>query len=70
MLHLPTVRVNVDQAVCGGHGNCVMIAAGVFEFLGDDDVVSVVTPEVPAGREDAVTRAQGACPNRAISTAS
>jgi ferredoxin len=60
------VKVSVDQTVCGGHGNCVMIAADVFEFLGDDDVVSVVAPQVPAEREEAVARAVGACPNRAL----
>jgi ferredoxin len=43
-----------------------MIAADVFEFLGDDDVVSVVAPQVPAEREEAVARAVGACPNRAL----
>jgi ferredoxin len=45
-----------------------MIAADVFAFLGDDDVVSVLTPQVPAEQEEAVVRAQGACPNRAITS--
>jgi ferredoxin len=68
VLDLPTVRVSVDQNVCGGHGNCVVIAPGVFEFAGDDDVVSVLLPDVPVDLEDAVARAQAACPNRAITT--
>lgn len=60
------MRATVDATACGGHGNCVLIAAGVFAFVGDDDVVSVVVPDVPDELQGAVDRARGACPNRAI----
>lgn len=68
MEDLPIATVTVDDSACGGHGNCVLIAAEVFSFVGDDDVVSVLNAEVPAHLSEAVERARGACPNRAIST--
>lgn len=60
------MKVTVDAAVCGGHGNCVVIAPAVFEFLGDDDTVTVRTSEVAEQDREAVRKAVGACPNQAI----
>jgi ferredoxin len=64
------MKVSVDGNACGGHGNCVVIAPEVFEFVGDDDSVTVLVAEVPVHLDDVVATAQASCPNRAIATIS
>ena len=59
------MKVTLDTDVCQGHGQCVMACPEVFEF--DDQGFSVLkTGDVPAEHEDAVTRAELSCPERAI----
>ncbi len=60
------MRVEVDGDVCGGHGDCVLAAPGVFDFEGDDDVVSVLQPEPPEKLWDACRDARDVCPTQAI----
>lgn len=59
----------MDKDVCGGHGECVVFAPEVFDFVGDDDVVSVLQPEPPAELQDKVRKACATCPTGAISLA-
>lgn len=61
------MRVSVDKDVCGGHGDCVMTAPDVFDFVGDDDIVSVLISEPPEKLWDSVREACEVCPTGAIS---
>jgi len=61
------MQVKVDQDVCGGHGDCVMTSPEVFDFAGDDDVVSVLITEPPENLWDSVREACEVCPTGAIS---
>ena len=61
------MRVHVDKDVCGGHGDCVMTSPEVFDFVGDDDVVSVLIGEPPEELHDSVREACEVCPTGAIS---
>jgi ferredoxin len=61
------VRVDVNKDVCGGHGDCVLVAPGVFDFGDDDDVVSVQIAEPPEDVWDKVREAVDLCPTQAIS---
>jgi ferredoxin len=58
--------VNVDQDLCGGHGECVVAAPKLFDFE-DDDVVSVIVPHPDDDeQQQAALRAEARCPNAAI----
>jgi ferredoxin len=59
-------HVAVDQRVCGGHGECVVSAPEVFDFLGDDVVVSVTTPTPGPDQYRPAMEARDRCPNAAI----
>ena len=61
------MRVSVDKGVCGGHGDCILTAPGVFDFEGDEDVVSVRQPEPPEALWEKVREAVQVCPTQAIS---
>ena len=61
------MRVRVDKDVCGGHGDCVMTAPELFDFVGDDDVVSVLIDEPPERLQDSAREACEVCPTGAIS---
>jgi ferredoxin len=61
------MRVSVDKDVCGGHGDCVMAAPDVFDFAGDDVVVSVLISEPPEKLHASVREACEVCPTGAIS---
>ena len=63
------MRVSVDKDVCGGHGDCVLTAPGVFDFGGDDDVVSVLVDDPPEAMHDRAREAARVCPTGAISVA-
>lgn len=59
------MKVYLDKSLCSGHGRCYELAEAVFT---DDEfghaVLACVT--VPLGQEEAVRRAEGNCPERAI----
>lgn len=59
------MRVVVDHDVCEANGVCEGIAPDVFR-LGEDDVLEIVQPDVPAGLEDAVREAELRCPKAAL----
>ena len=60
------LKVVVDMNVCQDHGQCVFAAPEVF---GADDYgtsVLLIEGDVPAALEAKVRRAEGNCPERAI----
>lgn len=59
------MKATVDEDRCRGHAVCCVVCPEVFD-LSDDGYAVVQTPEVPAGFEDAVRKAAGGCPERAI----
>jgi ferredoxin len=58
------MKVHVDMNLCQSHGECVVVAADVFE-LGDDDVLRWKT-EVSDDRRADMAAAADACPMMAI----
>jgi ferredoxin len=59
-------HVEVDQLRCGGHGECILAAPDMFDFVDDGDVVSVVVATPPADEYEAARDAELRCPNSAI----
>jgi ferredoxin len=59
------MRVQIDPAMCQGHGQCVLHCPEVFGF--DEQGFALVENEqVPPEHEQAVARAEQSCPERAI----
>ena len=63
------MRVQIDPALCQGHGRCYDLAPDLFGE--DDDGYSTLTPltadgRVPSGREDDARLAAANCPESAI----
>jgi ferredoxin len=56
-------RVEVDQEMCIGSGNCVEVAKGVFQ-LNDEDKAEVVDPT--AQDIETLRKAEEQCPVAAI----
>jgi ferredoxin len=59
------VRVSVDQDVCCGAGQCVLLVPEVFDQR-DDGVVVLLDPAPPEERRTAVREAAAVCPSGAI----
>ena len=59
-------HVAVDDLRCGGHGECMLAAPGVFGFDGESDVVSVLVSELTTDEAEAARSAESRCPNSAI----
>jgi ferredoxin len=60
------VRVEVDFGLCESNGVCMGIIPEVFQ-LGDDDMLTVLQPEVTPETEERVREAVRQCPRQAIS---
>lgn len=60
---MPEPRVEVDQQMCIGSGNCVEVAKGVFQ-LNDEDKAEVVDPT--AQDIETLRKAEEQCPVAAI----
>ncbi len=60
------MRIEVDWDLCESNAVCMGIAPDVFE-LGDDDMLTVLQPEVTPENEDLVREAVRQCPRQAIS---
>jgi ferredoxin len=60
------VRVSIDGTRCGAHGDCVFAAPEVFDFHGDEDVVSVLCDEPGEALWAKVEDAARVCPTSAI----
>lgn len=61
-----TMRVSVDMSRCTGHQMCAIAAPDVF---GSDDygnVALLIEGEIPTELQAATRRAEGNCPERAI----
>jgi ferredoxin len=54
-----TFAVNIDEAACAAHGDCVEVAPEVFAL---DDVATVIG----TGPDDLLLAAAEACPSAAI----
>jgi ferredoxin len=59
-----TMQIDVDRDVCEIHAQCVFAAPEVFELDEDDELVYDPAPD--ARHDDAVRRAELACPVQAI----
>jgi ferredoxin len=60
------MRIEVDWGLCESNGVCMGIIPEVFQ-LGDDDMLSVLQPEVTRENESQVREAVRQCPRQAIS---
>lgn len=60
------MKVDVDWDLCESNAVCMGIAPAVFE-LGDDDMLTILQPEVAPENEDLVRDAVRQCPRQAIS---
>lgn len=61
------MKVSVDQERCCGAGNCVMLAADVFDQRDEDGIVDLLDTAPPAELHDVVRDAAERCPAGAIS---
>ncbi|MEX5256839.1 ferredoxin [Kocuria arenosa] len=60
------MRIRADRSVCIGSGNCVLVAADLFDQ--DEDAVVVLLTDTPsAAQEDAAREAVNRCPSGALS---
>lgn len=60
------MRVEVDFGLCESNGVCMGIIPEVFH-LGDDDMLTVLQPEITPENESRVRDAVRQCPRQAIS---
>ncbi|KZS70544.1 ferredoxin [Mycobacterium kansasii] len=60
------MKVDVDWDLCESNGVCMGIVPEVFQ-LGDDDMLTVLQPEVAPDNEELVRDAVRQCPRQAIS---
>lgn len=60
------MKINVDYALCEGHGQCLMAAPDVFDLPDGSDQVVVLNPDPPAPHHAAVLRAAAMCPAQAL----
>jgi ferredoxin len=60
------MRIEVDWDLCESNGVCMGIIPEVFQ-LGDDDMLSVLQPDVTPENESLVREAVRQCPRQAIS---
>ena len=60
------MKIDVDWGLCESNGVCMGIIPEVFE-LGDDDMLTVLQPDVTAENEALVREAVRQCPRQAIS---
>ena len=60
------MRIEVDWGLCESNGVCMGINPEVFP-LGDDDMLTVLQPEVTPEIESDVRKAVRQCPRQAIS---
>ena len=60
------MRIDVDWDLCESNAVCMGILPDVFQ-VGDDDMLTVLKPEVTAENEALVREAVRQCPRQAIS---
>jgi ferredoxin len=59
------MKVEVDWDLCESNGVCMGIIPEVFE-LGDDDMLTILQPEVTPENEEQIRDAIRQCPRQAI----
>lgn len=60
------MRLHADRDLCIGSGNCVLVAADLFDQ--DDDAVVVLLTDTPSpAQEDPAREAVARCPSGALS---
>lgn len=59
------MKIEADRDVCIASGNCVMVAAEVFD-QDDDGIVVVLTDEVPEAEQERAREAVKLCPSSAL----
>ena len=62
------MHVNVDYAMCEGHGQCLLAAPDVFDLPDDSDTVVVLSADPPEQDRPAVVRAAGSSTGRSASS--
>ncbi len=60
------MRVTIDPDLCHGHQSCAVAAPEVFGADDYGNAVLLIEGDIPAELESAVQRAEGNCPERAI----
>jgi ferredoxin len=60
------MKIEVDWGLCESNGVCMGVIPEVFQ-LGDDDMLTVLQPEVTPENEALVLEAVRQCPRQAIS---
>lgn len=60
------MRIEIDQDVCIGAGQCVMSAMDVFDQRDEDGVAYLLEPDPPQEQWPAVQQAAALCPSGAI----
>jgi len=60
------MRIDVDQDLCIGAGQCAATAPEVFDQRDEDGVVVLLTPTAPVGTQESVRNAVALCPAQAI----
>lgn len=60
-----SMRVDIDTDRCNGHGRCYDVAPDLFD-ADDDGRGVVVRADVPPELVEQARRAEGGCPERAI----
>lgn len=61
------MRVRIDMDLCHGHQSCAIAAPEVFGADDYGNAVLLIEGDIPAELEAKVRRAEGNCPERAIS---
>lgn len=60
------MRIELDQDICVGSGNCVISAPDVFDQRDDDGIAFLLEENPSVERESAVKEAEALCPALAI----
>lgn len=60
------MKVEVDQDVCVGSGQCLLTAPDVFDQRDEDAIVELLDAEPPAEQHQVVRHAAAGCPAAAI----
>jgi ferredoxin len=60
------MKITVDQDKCVASGQCLLVAAAVFDQREEDGIVVLLNPSPDAALAEDVKQAASLCPGRAI----
>jgi len=60
------MKITVDQDKCVASGQCLLVAADVFDQREEDGIVVLLNPSPDAALAENVKQAASLCPGRAI----